>query len=207
MTRFGLGVAILALSAGLAAQGGAPADVAAKISGSWKLNAELSPAVAAPGRGGGRGPRSGGPSFAVAAAPLQRGGGGGGGRGGGRGGDEGFELPPEEVAAQRVLQEFQQVPIEVTIDASPASVTFKDPSGQGTFAIDGKNVELNVEGSKIKVKTKWEKGALRQEFSTSRRKIIRSWEPDQAGHLVLTMRVESMAMNSGEARAVFDRLP
>ncbi len=197
-------VMMVLLTAGPLAQDGTPADLAAKISGTWKLNVELSPAIAAPGRRGG-GMRGGGPSFAIA-APLQRGGGGG--RGGGReSGGDGFDVPPEELAAQHVLQAFQQVPTVVTIEASPASVHFQDPSGQGTFAIDGKNIEMNVDGAKIKVKTKWEKASLRQEFASSRRKVIRSWGLDPAGHLVLTMRVESMMMAPGESHAVFDRQP
>jgi hypothetical protein len=116
-------------------------------------------------------------------------------------------VPPEEIIAQRVLQAFQQVPTDVTITASATSVSFQDPSGQGTFVVDGKNVELNVDGSKIKVKSKWDKGALKQEFSSSRKKVIRTWSLDTASHLILTMKVESMMMSSVETRAVFDRQP
>ena len=191
------------------AQEGTPADIAAKMSGNWKLNLELSPSVTAPGRSGGGGrSRGGGASLAVGLAPLQRGGGRGGGGGSEPGADGGgAEMPPEEIVAQRVLQAFQQVPTDVTITATPASVSFKDPSGQGTFAIDGKTVEINVDGSKIKVKSKWDRAALKQEFSTSRRKVIRSWSLDAAGHLILAMKVESMLMNTVETRAVFDREP
>jgi hypothetical protein len=200
-------VIMVACAWSVLAQEGTPADVAAKISGSWKLNLELSPSVAAPGRSGGRG-RSpgGGASLAVGLAPLQRGGGRGSGGGGEPGGEGGAEMPPEEIVAQRVLQAFQQVPTAVTITATPASVSFKDPSGQGTFAIDGKTVEITVEGSKIKVKSKWERAALKQEFSTSRRKVIRSWGLDATGHLILAMKVESMMMSTIETRAVFDKL-
>jgi hypothetical protein len=199
-------VVMLALAAGVLAQEGAPADVAAKISGTWKLNVELSPAVTAPGRSGGRG-RGGRASLAVGLAPLQR---GGGGRGGGRsegGSEASTELPAEEVIAQRVLQSFQQIPPDVTIAATVASVTFTEPTGHGTFMADGKTVEMNVEGAKIKVKTKWDKAALKQEFSTSRIKVIRAWSVDTANHLILAMKVESMMMISPETRAVFDRQP
>jgi hypothetical protein len=190
------------------AQEATPADVAAKLSGNWKLNLALSPSVTAPGRSGAGGGRSrgGGASLAVGLTPLQRGGGRGGG-GAGEPGEGGAEIPPEEIVAQRVLQAFQQVPTDVTISATATSVNFKDPSGQGTFAIDGKTVEIKVEGSKIKVKSKWERAALKQEFSTSRRKVIRSWGLDAAGHLILAMKVESMMMNTIETRAVFDRQP
>jgi hypothetical protein len=203
-------VVMVACAWSVLAQEATPADVAAKISGNWKLNLELSPSIAAPGRSGGGGrSRGGGASLAVGLAPLQRGGGRGGGGGGGEPGADGggAEMPPEEIVAQRVLQAFQQVPTNVTITATPASVSFKDPSGQGTFAIDGKTVEITIEGSKIKVKSRWERAALKQEFSTSRRKVIRSWGLDAAGHLILAMKVESMMMNTLETRAVFDRNP
>jgi hypothetical protein len=202
-------VAVLTASAwSVLAQDGTPADVAAKMSGNWKLNLDLSPSVTTPGGAGGRGrSRGGGASLAVGLAPLQRGGGRGGGGGGEPGSEGGAEVPPEEIVAQRVLQGFQRVPTDVTITATANSVSFKDPSGQGTFAIDGKTVELTVDGSRIKVKSKWERAALKQEFSTSRRKVIRAWSLDPAGHLILAMKVESMMMNTIETRAVFDRQP
>jgi hypothetical protein len=189
------------------AQEATPADVAAKISGTWKLNVELSPSVASPGRSGGRGrSRGGGASLAVGLAPLQRGGRGGGGRSEG-GSEASTELPAEELIGQRVLQSFQQIPTDVTIAATVTSVSFTDPTGHGTFMADGKTVEMNVEGAKIKVKTKWDKAALKQEFSTSRVKVTRAWSLDTANHLILAMKVESMMMNSPETRAVFDRQP
>ena len=193
----------VALTAGSLAQEG-PADAAARISGTWKLNVELSPALTSPGRSGGRGRSRGGGMFATRLAPLQRGGRGGG--GGREGGGEGtIETPPEEIAAQRVLRAFEQVPTDLTITASVASVSFKEASGEGTFAVDGKTVELNVEGSKIKVKTKWDKTALRQEVWSTRRKVIRSWALDASNHLVLMMKVESLMANTIDRRAVYDR--
>ena len=199
------GVAILALTAGPLAQEGTPAEVAAKISGTWKLNLELSPALPPPGRGG-RGRSGGGELFAIGLTSPQRGGGRGGG-GGREGGEAAIETPPEEIAAQRVLRAFEQVPTDLTIAASPASVSFKEASGTGTFAVDGKTVELNVEGSKIKVKTKWDKAALRQELWSTRRKVTRSWMLDASNHLVLMMKMESLMAYTIDRRAVYDRQP
>jgi hypothetical protein len=197
---------LVTVAGSVLAQEGTPADTAARISGTWKLNRELSPSVSAPGRSGGRGgSRGGGPSFALGLAGLQRGGRGGGGGGSEPGGEAGAEMPLEEIAAQKVLRVFQQIPTELTIEATAAAVTFKDPSGQGTFAIDGKTAVLDVSGSKIKVKTKWDRAVLKQELSTSRRKVIRSWALDANNRLVLTMKVESLTMNTTESRAVFDR--
>ena len=196
-----IGVTMLMLAAGTLAQNG-PADAAAKISGTWKLNLELSPALPSSGRGG-RGRSRGGGMFAMGLAPAQRGGRGGGGR---EGGGEGMiETPPEEVAAQRVLRPFEQVPPDLTITAAAGSVSFTEAGGTGTFAADGKTVELNVEGSKIKVKTKWDGPALRQEFWSTRRKVIRAWMLDASNHLVLMMKVESLMANTIDKRAVYDR--
>ncbi|HEU4892864.1 MAG TPA: hypothetical protein VFT47_15020, partial [Vicinamibacterales bacterium] len=69
------------------AQGGAPNEVASKMTGHWKLNRALSPGLTAPppGRGRSAGDVS-GARFAVAAPAFQRGGRGGGGGGGGAAG-------------------------------------------------------------------------------------------------------------------------
>lgn len=45
----------LLMIASVLAQDGAPADLAAKLSGAWKLNRELNPSISVPGRSGGRG--------------------------------------------------------------------------------------------------------------------------------------------------------
>src|SRR2546430_1942953 len=81
----------------LTAQSGTPAEVAAKLTGRWKLNTELTPTSTKPGRG--RGGPGGAASLASASAPVQRGGrGGGGGGGGGQPGDASAPLMAEEVA-------------------------------------------------------------------------------------------------------------
>ena len=69
----------------------------------------------------------------------------------------------------------------------------------------------------MKVKSKWDKKVLRQEFTNSQAKLTQTWGLDDAGHMVLTMKVESMTVNLGagadrptalvsqERKAVFDR--
>ena len=191
----------------LTAQGTAPADVAAKMTGRWKLNESLSPGLSnAPGRG-----RAGGPGrgalFAMAApaAAFQRGGRGGGGGGGGGAGDASSPIMSSEAAAQAALDVVQQVPNEVTITASADSVEFIEPRGSLVFKIDGKNGTVEVPGGSIKVKSRWDKGSLRQEFSSTQRMVKRAWSVDESGRLVLTQHVESVAMTTKEVRAVFDR--
>ena len=110
-----------------------------------------------------------------------------------------------EVAAQAALDVVQQVPSEVTITASAESVEFVEPRGSLVFKTDGKNGTVEVPGGSIKVKSRWDKGSLRQEFSSTQRILKRAWSVDESGHLILTQHVESVAMTTKEVRAVFDR--
>ena len=111
----------------------------------------------------------------------------------------------EEVAAQAALDTIQQVPSELTITAGADSVEFVEPRGQSQFKIDGKNATVDVPGGTIKVKSRWDRGTLRQEFSSAQRTLKRSWSIDDQAHLVLTQHIESINVMTKEARAVFDR--
>jgi len=184
----------------LHAQKPSAADVADKISGTWKLNRELSPAIGAPASGRGRGA----PSFAVAASPLQR---GGGSRGGGAADtpQTGADLTPDVLAAQTAMRSLQQLSEVISIKATPESVSFTDARGEHTFALDGKNSRMDVAGTAVTVKSRWDKQTLRQEFSTPQTKLTRTWDLDDNGRLVLKVRVESMTLNSSDAKAVYDR--
>ena len=199
--------ALLLAGPGLATprtQGGAPADLAAKISGRWLLNQSLSPGLAEPparGRSGGAGR---GALFAVAAPAFQRGGRGGGG-GGTSGGGADSPIMSEELAAQAALDVIRQVPAELTITAGADSVEFVEPRGRSQFKIDGKNATVEVPGGTIKVKSRWDRGTLRQEFSSAQRTLKRSWSIDDQAPLVLTQHIESINVMTKDARAVFDR--
>lgn len=176
------------------------AELAAKLTGRWVLNMELSPGLASPGRGR-EGRRGGGPSLSVAPGAGQRGG-----RGGGGGG--GVEMPnvtTAEAAAQAALSVIQQVPLELTIEATPAEVTFIEPRGRSHFLIDGKSAPVEIPGGTIRVKSRWDRATLRQEFASTHRMLRRSWTVDTDDRLVLTQRIESLAFSSKESRAVFDR--
>lgn len=183
------------------AQNPNPADIAARMTGAWKLNAELSPDLSAPGRGRGRLA----PALALSLAPaaLQRGG-----RGGGGGGGGGAEMPEPtagELAAQAALTVLQQVPTELTIEATAVEITFIEPRGTRVFKIDGKTASMDVPGGTLKMKSRWDRGTLRQEFSSTQRTLRRSWHVDGNDRLVLTQRVESLTFNSKESRVLFDR--
>jgi len=173
--------AVLAMAAGVSAgaQKATPAEVAEKMSGTWKLNRELSPSLAGPARGGGGG---GGQTPSTAA-----------------------DLPPDVLAAQAAMRDLQQLAETVTIKAAPDSISVADPRGERTYAIDGKSSKLTIAGAPIEVKTKWDKAAVRQEFSSPSTRLVRSWEVDEQNHLVIKSKIESMTMNSKEVKAVYDR--
>jgi hypothetical protein len=197
---------LLGLTSLVAAQSATPKEIAPRLSGSWKLNVALTPASEKPARGRGEVSRS--PRFTMAQAAMQRGGGRGGGAPGGGGGQPGSDSAPlmaEEIAAQAALATLHQVPLEISIEARAESVTFREPRGEWHFNIDGKNASMDVPGGTLHSKSKWEKGALRQEFSSARRKLVKTWSVDAQDRLVLTERVESFAPTS-ESKAVFDRV-
>jgi hypothetical protein len=193
-------IAVAFLSSALTAARSQPAgvaEIAAKMSGRWKLNVELSPRLreqAPAGRGGGA-------LFALAASPPQR----------GRANmpsEPGIELPmmtDEERAAQQALAAIQQVPPELTIEASPAEMKTIEPRGESVFKIDGKNATVPVPGSTIKVKSRWDRSTLRQEFSSAMRTLKRAWSIDANGHLVLTQHSESIRGSTKPVVAIFDR--
>lgn len=203
MKKHIVALAILLLAgSGLGAvpQAPGPAELAARMTGRWKLNRELSPDLAKPGPGRGR--RGGGPSFALAAGAAQRGGGGGGGA------EPRAEMPmitDAEAAAQAALAAIQDVPAELTIEATATVMTLTEPRGPSVFQIDGKDAKVDVPGGVIKVKSKWDRASLRQDFSSAMRKLTRSWSVDANGRLVLNQRVEGLSLKRTDTQALFDR--
>src|SRR3954464_15342762 len=93
------------------AQKATPADAASAMSGTWKLNRELSDSLSAPGRGGSRG----GALFAMASPSPQRGGRGGGGAGSAGSATTSVDLTPEELAAQAAIRQLQAVPEVIAV--------------------------------------------------------------------------------------------
>jgi hypothetical protein len=103
------------------------------------------------------------------------------------------------------MRELQQLADTVTIKAAVDSISVSDPRGERTYTIDGKASKLTVGAANIEVKTKWDKAALRQEFSSPSTRLVRSWEIDDQNHLVIKSKIESLTMNSKEVKAVYDR--
>lgn len=181
-------------------------DAAGKLSGTWVLNRELSSGFAAPGRGRARGGQQRpealqqrpGARFATANVTMavQRGLGGG---------SDASDLTPEQRAEQAAMRELQQIDSRVTITASATEVTFKNSLREQTFAINDKTATILIASSPVKVKLKWDKQTLKQEFSNTQAKLVQTWSVDASDRLVMTAKVESLTLVTPERKAVFDR--
>lgn len=203
MMRLSVAAAVLvAATIPAAAQKTSVADVARQMSGTWTINRALSPAFT-PGRSNGG--RSGGAAYAVAGTRWQRGGRGGGGGGGDALPSSNADLTPEELADRTAMRQIQQIAARVTIAATAERFSLTDERGEHTCTVTGKTEKTQMFGVPVGVKCRWDKDRLRQEFSTTRSKLIRTWGLDEAGRLVLTGKLEGIGQNSPEATAVFDR--
>lgn len=190
---------ITAVTPAIHAQKLSPADLAARLSGTWTINQSLSPSLAPRGRSG----RSDGAAFAIRPAMFQRGG-----RGGAGGADTpstAADLTPAEQAEQAAMRQLRQIAPEITIKATAESVSLVDVRGEQACATDGKGTKLTIAEAPVTMKCKWDKTLLRQVFATSRSSLIRTWDVDESEHLVLKARYEGLAQNTPEAVAVFDR--
>jgi hypothetical protein len=171
-------------------------DLAVKLSGTWVFNRDLSSGFGGAGRGG-RGPR---PAARFVIAPGFQGRGGGGG-----GASDASDLTPEQRAEQAAMRQLQQIDARITIKASVAEITFTDARGERTYVINDKTSEMFVSSSPVKVKSKWDKQVLKQEFSNPQAKLVQTWSVDGSDRLVLTAKVESLRLITPERKAVFDR--
>ena len=176
------------------------ADAAAQLSGTWKLNRELSPGFRGPG--GRRGGPGGGGAARFVVAPgsaMQRK------LGGGDSPTTNADRTPEEIASMAAMRELQQLADEITINATADRVTFTDVRGERSYSTDNKSAKITVAGADVSTKTKWDKTTLKQEFSTASSKLTQTWEVDGDGRLVLIAKVESLRLRTPDQRAVFDR--
>ena len=194
---------VMAAAAVLHTQRLTPTDLALRLSGTWVLNRELSTGFRTPGRRGS--PTSLGERrfLLVSLSVQQRRPGGGGGRDTSPANPN--DLTPEQRAEQAAMQQLQQIAERIVIRASPESVTFTDTRGERTFAIDDKTSKIDVGGSLVTVRSKWDKGLLKQEFSNTQAKLVETWGLDGPGRLVLTAKLESMSLMTRDEKAVFDR--
>jgi hypothetical protein len=193
-----IAVALACLLVLAGAQKSTPAEAAVKLTGTWKVNRELSPSIG-PGRGRGRSGAVVQPRLVLASFQRR------GGRGGGADVSSPQDLTPEEAASRAAGQALQQIPELLTIEATADAITFKETRGAVTYPINNKSIKVDVGAAKVDAKTKWDKDVLRQEFNTRQQKITKTWAVDENARLVLKLRVESMTMSSADAIAIFDR--
>jgi hypothetical protein len=183
------------------------ADVATRMSGTWTINRELTPTFAAPGRSSVPRPRGGGvtqgalfqraPTYpqGVRANPTNT-----------EPTPSGVaDMTPAELAEWRGMRQIQQVAPTIAIAATADHVSIGDDRGEQSCRSDGKTDRVRMFGVYMDVKCKWDKDRLRQEFSTTRSKLARTWSLDEAGHLVLKAMVEGIAQNSPETTTVYNR--
>ena len=83
-------------------------------------------------------------------------------------------------------------------------MTVIDGRGEQTFAVNDKSSSIDIGGSPIKVKSKWDKQTLKQEFSSPEAKLVETWSVDATDHLVLTAKVESLTRTL-DRKIVYDR--
>ena len=189
---------LLLASTAVYAQKATPATAAAGLSGTWKVNRDLSDSLSEPTRGG-----RGGALFAAAAPVGQRGGRRG-------GGDDApttsADLTPEELAAQAAIRELQGVAEIVIIKATADSISFSDAArGERTYPVNGKKVTVDIASAKVNVKSSWAGSALKQQFSTPRVTLTETWQVAEDSRLVLKAKMESLTTMSKEVKTVFDR--
>jgi hypothetical protein len=180
-----------------------PAEVAAKMSGTWVLNRELTTGFNAPKGAPGRGGGGRGGNFNVAglgAPPAQRGGGAGPSTA-----SDASDMTADERAAMMAMRELQQIAELVSIKATETEIAFADARGQRSYMLDGKGVKIAAGGTDVSVKSRWDKAIVKQEFSTASSKLIQTWTVDENGRLVMTAKVESLRLRTPEQKAVFDR--
>jgi hypothetical protein len=181
------------------------ADIAAKFTGTWKLNRELSPGV-------------GGGASSAAPARLYEVGfftafqGRGGGKSGSSQGSGAFEGPSaEERAGQAAIKRLQQFGSTITIKATADSVTFVDPQGERTYAVTDKNTKIDVgDGAILMARAKWDKSTLKQQFIYGETNLTQNWELNDAGNRInFKMQILNMSRQDPpyEAKVVYDKQP
>jgi hypothetical protein len=189
-----------------------PADAASKITGTWQMNFELSPQFAPRGGGPGGGApagRGGSQQYfstgfntpSVTARPaFQRGGRGGGGGGG--------EMSETDRAGNAYIAMLRAAPSTITIKATPESVTFTDPRGERTYAVDNKTARLVVNGATVMTKSRWDNRTLKQEFVFGESRVTHDYELNAEGTRI-NFKVISQNMSSqgppSEGKAVYDK--
>jgi hypothetical protein len=202
--------AVLALGAVTFAQRLTPAEAAAKLTGTWQINFELSPQFApraggagAPGAPAGRGSQqqyfsTGAAGFGRTQAPqFQRGGGG-----------PAASMSPADKAGRTFITGLRAAGATLTFKASADSVTLNNGRGERTYAVDNKSTKVDVDGAIVTIKSRWDNRTLKQEFVYGEDRIAHDYELNAEGTRLTWKMVSSSMSNLGpptEAKAVYDK--
>lgn len=119
--------------------------------------------------------------------------------------DEGADLTPPERADRMAMRRLQEMAPVVTLTAAADRVTVEDERGEQSCASNGKGEKVATFGVYMQVTCKWDKDRLRQEYSTTRNRFVRTWSLDGAGHLVLKANMEGLNQNTPETTTIYDR--
>jgi hypothetical protein len=200
--------AALALGVGSVtlAQRFTPADAAAKLTGTWQINFELSPQFAPRGGGAPGGGRGGpqqyfnaGPSaFGRTQAPqFQRGGGG-----------QAASMSPADKAGRTFITGLRAAGATLIFKASADSVTINNGRGERTYAVDNKSTKVTVDGAEVTMKSRWDNRTLKQEFVYGEDRVTHDYELNAEGTRLNWKMVSSSMSSLGpptEAKAVYDK--
>lgn len=194
-------------------------DPAAKISGAWHLNTDLSTGIPS---GNSSQPGGGQPGGQGGGQPGGRGGGGsgGGGRGGGRGGGgyggggggfggggfggggrSGGASSDDMLKMRALMRETSEPPADMTIVATSTSLHITEPDGAvRLFNANDKKEKLDLMTAKVDVKTKWTGTSFEQELTAGQLKMKRTFQiTDEGNQLVVSLEPESSSSSSSSS--------
>ncbi len=172
---------------------------AAKISGVWQLNKELStdPATvdaasqqANRGAGSGRGSTGTGGGMSGGRRGLGGGGGGGGGSRGGGGGGSSSAMTPEQLAQfQAMMSEIKNLPDRMTVHATAADVTITlDDGSIRKYTANNKKEQIAIGSAQIDTTTKWDGDTLNIQMAVGQSKLVETYALTSDGaHLIVSI--------------------
>jgi hypothetical protein len=187
----------------------AGAATPARMMGVWHFNKELSTLMpdpeSAPDPGAGRRGPTGG--YGGGGGGGGRGGRGGGGRGGFGGAGGGARPEPgasggrgstdDVLKARALTRDLADVPATLTIIVADTHVTITNDRGTvRKFTTDDAVQEIDLGGTKVTVKTKWDQDILAQEWTAGKTKISETYQVTVQGHMLV---VRIAPIDSGNA--------
>lgn len=161
-----------------------PAEVAARMTGTWKLNEDLSPL-----------PRAG--SSPTAGTPDRGSRGGGSGRPGGRAGQGTIsQQQQDQLRIRAIYRELTVRPMQLTITATLQSATFVDADGsERIVTINNKKEKLDLGTSILDSKTYWNGAALTIELDAGNGlMLVETFELSPTARQIL------VTLNTGEGK-------